>query len=313
MPLVSQYAHLRKPNVIGAPCEMWPLRAVGLACERGHRLSAKEGLGRLTPEALTNLPLTGDLTILEGGRWRSARSCTLKLRPADATLAWTIVHQQRVYLSDIALNCWAVDIRLRPGMPPYDLVGDFSIDNSWGIAGRVWVELKAMAARGFDTKFVEAQKKLEKTFEEARERDSSLDAVLLLCARCEGSGREWGKPEMVGRLFSSAGWVDPSPSRRHGPRGRCQSRKPPANKVFADMEWIPDPSGSGPRLGLVNHFFALLELPKDNVGKRAAAFNKRLRDEGVSGKLVRLMLRDRGGRAAWVAPKSVFRKIYAYV
>ena len=79
------------------------------------------------------------------------------------------------------------------------------------------------------------------------------------------------------------------------------------------MEWIPDPSGSGPRLGLLNHFFTLLELPKDSVGKRAAAFNKRLRDEGVLGKLVRLMLRDRGGRAAWVAPESVFRKIYAYV
>lgn len=324
MPLVSQYAHLRKANYVdGASCQMFPLRAVGLACERGHRLSAESGLGRLTPAALADLPLSGALQVQERGTWRAARSCTLRLRPEDSKLAWTMVRQQREYLSELALNCWAVDLRMGLGAPSYDLAGDFSLDNEWGVTGRVWVETKVVAARGFDQKFVQYQQELQEKFAEAQATDASLDAVLLLCARCGGGGRAWQKPKVIGKLFCSVGpfagtWVDPLPGYRRGssrgPRGRCQAAKPPLSALLAQMEWIPNPRGSGPCVGLLKHFLDLLNLPTENVRKRATSFNKRLQDAGSRvPQLAPIILRDRGGRAAWAAPKGTFRKVYDLV
>ena len=322
MPLVSQYAHLRKPNVAGLPSEMWPLRAVGLACERGHRLCAQQSLGRLTPGALLDIHVSGHLQLLDQSTWRSARSCTLRLRVDDANLAWTLVRRQRAYLNDLGLNCWAADSRVGKGMPSYDLVGDFSMENSWVVTGRVWVELKVLAARGFDAKVAQHRQELEKKFAKAQETDTSLDAVLLVFARCGASGASWQEPRVSGQLLCSAGpfagtWVDPAPGiQRDSPRrpvGRCQAAKPPLNTVLAEMEWAPHPNGSAARLGLLSHFFATLKLPKENVPKRAASFNKRLGDAGVVDRLAKVFLRDRGGRAIWVAPKRVFRKLYGFV
>ena len=66
-------------------------------------------------------------------------------------------------------------------------------------------------------------------------------------------------------------------------------------------------------MGLLSHFFATLKLPKESVPKRAVSFNKRLGDVGVVDRLTKVFLRDRGGRAIWVVPKRVFRKLYEFV
>ena len=79
------------------------------------------------------------------------------------------------------------------------------------------------------------------------------------------------------------------------------------------MEWLPHPDGSRAKVGLLNHFLAALNLPVGGVGRRAAAFNKRLGDLGHGRGFVSLQLRDRGGKAAWVATQSVYRAVYEFV
>ena len=64
-----------------------PLRAVGLAREKGHKLCAEKGLGSVLVEDVSTVRVAGKLKLSDDGRWREARACALQLREQDANLS----------------------------------------------------------------------------------------------------------------------------------------------------------------------------------------------------------------------------------
>ena len=205
-----------------------------------------------------------------------------------------------------------VDVPLGNRRGSLDLLGDFSVRNSYGISGRLWVELKCFSSSGFETKLRRQKGILEGKLEEVMAIDDSVEGVLLVISNCARDGPcHWQVLLLRACLYAEGDWVDVGVERRRA-RGRVQGIKRNLSEVFAEMEWFwrPGMVARGAKLGLLAHFLSALGLSKQNATGRAAHFNKLLEEVGSVSKLEQVALPNRDGKAPWMGTKAVFRALY---
>jgi hypothetical protein len=242
-----------------------------------------------------------------------AEECILQLKENDANLAHTLVHRQRDFLNELGFNVWCVDFWENGCSRRLDLIGDFGGKMDFGIAGRVWVELKVFSDATFDRLVRQWKSKLGAGLVTENTRDTSLQGVMLLAARVpKASIGHWGRPTLHGMLLSlgDAVWVDLVGGRKAA-RGQVKGPKPSIAEVWSRMEWHP--IGGTKTVGLLKHFLDALGLPLKHAGQRAATLNALLRQAGETGRLTERKLRTKTGRLPWVASKSTFRRIYQFL
>jgi hypothetical protein len=313
MPLVLQYAHLRKKN---AGEHSWlrftPLRAVGLAVEEGHRLSKARGLGQVTAASLSTVKVSGSaVQVLEDRRWRAVSQCQLQLNEVESSFALSVVQKHRALFSSLQLNLWEADLKMPRRLGSYDLLGDFSLERNFGVGGRVWVELKVISAHHFNSQLQSYQAKLEQQLAKVNEADPTVEAVLLVAAKAQRDGRRWQSPQLVAKLhlMQNDTWQalnTPSFTVR-GKANPCS--KPGLQAVWNQMEWVDHPT-TQTKVGFLNHFLKALKLPRKTLGKRSKAFNKVLANAGLSDRLETVCLPNTSGQQPWVATKAAFRCLY---
>jgi hypothetical protein len=319
MVLVTTYSHLCKQvddeDDDDSPGTLRPfhaVRAIGLACEAGHKAAQKKGLGALSVADVSQVKVVGTLRVKEDERWRSLRSCTLQLRPTDAAFCRTLVQKQRSVLADLRMNLWYVDINMKGGKGAFDLLADFSSEKNWGISGVIWIELKVYGASVFDKSVEKAQKVLVKTLERERQKDGNLGGVLLFAAKVEKQGSSWAILDLLGTLRATGDgeWQNVVGGVKRVARGQSPS-KPPLSQVWKGMEWVT--SASGQKVGLLKHFLAALGVKDQHPGQRASTFNKLLRQAGHSGRVREEKVENHCGRKPWVAQKDTFRALYPFL
>lgn len=313
MPLISQYAHLqKKASDEGRWVTFTPLRAVGLAVEKGHKEAKAKGLGRVTTDSLSTVSVSGSaVQVLEGRRWRRVTQCQLQLSSAEATLSLAIVQKQRRLLNNLQINAWEVDLRMPRRLGSYDLLGDFSGPQNHGVTGRLWIELKVISGRGYDTKLHKIQEDVEQQLRNVSDADPTVEAALLIATKAQRDGRAWHTPKLASflALASGGGW-QPLSGMSVPVRGRANpSTKPGLQEVWNGMEWSAHPH-TQEKVGFVKHFLKALKLPRTSLGKRSKAFNKLLANAGVDGRLERVSMPSKAGSRPWVASKDVFRCLY---
>ena len=314
MVLVTAYRNLQSRGRHGDLQTFHPLRAVGLSVERGWKASRDKGLGAVTEGDVNQVTVAGKLRLQAGERWTAATSCTLQLRPQDAALASTLLRKQRALLADLGLNAWSVDKGGAANKRSLDLLADFSTSKNFGVQGRLWVELKVLAAATFEAEFAKCKETLEELFAKEEKKDKSLGGVLLLAA-CVGTGGRtaWTAPTLVASLKkrSSPKWQLLAGAARRAARGQCKSTKPPLATLWSKMEWFEQQTG--PNVGLLKHFLQGVRLPCKNPGQRASTFNSLLRKGRCQGRVISGRLKNKCGKRPWVATKQTFRKLYTFV
>ena len=83
-----------------------------------------------------------------------------------------------------------------------DTVGYFRTKNRFNCTGRVWVELKAFGRTTFDRSYADLKRKLPELLKAHQRHDPSLCAVVLLAAKVEQVGRDWGTPQLFAELWN---------------------------------------------------------------------------------------------------------------
>ena len=216
--------------------------------------------------------------------------------------------EQALLCTDLQMNIWSVDVRPHNSQNTCDLLGVFTTSRNFGVEGRVWIELKVHAANGFGAKVAKWKTKLAATLEEERSRDDTIEAVLLVAAEVKQ-----GTSTLVASLFvaGSSEWVALAGGSKRGGRGMAVGPKPVLSKVWEKMQWCQ--SQDGRQVGLLKQYLQAFKLPVKNPGQRAATFNGILRDSGHVGRVYETRIKNKCGRAPWVASKATYRAIYKYL
>lgn len=318
--LVQAYSHLQKkgtPLTGQGAATFWvfaPLRAAGLAVEAAHKAAEAKGRNAVTWRDVCTVEVAGELLVLDDGCWRKLRKCTLRLEEKDAKLAVELLGRQRSLLAGLKINIWKPDVRMPGKLGSYDLLCDFSTDQSFGVKGRLWVELKQLSAATFASQVANIKEHLEEKFPKVHRLDSSVGGVLLLAASVPKEGRAWGAPVLAAWLWSgSGGWkclVKGPPTRVA--RGQCKVQKPPLEEVFQSMAWMKVPR-QAQKVGLVSHFLKKLKLPRNNVGKRCETFNTLFQRERLPHRLEQKEFDNFAGQDPWVGTASVFESLYQFL
>lgn len=310
--LLTAYNTLRKadPQTM-THRQFFPLRAVGLAVELGHKLARQGGVGALLAEQLRTVRVCGDLQIYTAGEWRSARAAMLQLRPQDAQLALTIVKKHRALISDLGLNIWWPDVQR--GAKALDLVADFSTIKNFGVAGKLWVELKIFGKAEFEKRCEDARQTLLQEFGILQRRDGNFGGVILLAAQCESFGSVWGTPLLQAQLLSDpeGTWRDMLRPRLVA-RGQVATAKPTFAQIWRRMQQHTAKRG-GHSVKLLKHFLKELKLPATNANERVRTYNRMLRKVGLSKKLTSQHVLELSGKPPIVGGKAVFRELYKLV
>ena len=308
MPLVSHYSHLQK-LWDGAYETFNGLRAAGLAVEQGLRLCSQKGLGSLCLEDLEEVKVKGSLMVKdEHGQWEGGfRSCNLKVKHPEKSLALAIVKKVRAFLSDVGCNIFHIDCPMPERLGRYDLLCDFSRPGLSSVKGLVWVEVKVMStSRAASGAIAELQDQLAEKLTEINNREPEVDGVMLLVAKTvKDSLVHWRHPVIHASLFSldNPCWSKITPEGRVA-RGHCKDLKPALPQVLAAMDWH---MMKGKAWGLLQQFLQKMSLPGGNAGKRAKTFNDML---GPRQQLVRKKLKDRCGSKPWVGTESTFQALH---
>ena len=315
MVLVTSYNCLQKPGRQGAANKAFaPLRAVGLSLELAWKVSRDKGFGAVVAADVSTVHVVGELRVFEEQRWRACRACDLQLRPQDASLSVAILRKERALFADLGLNVWLVDTRPGGGSVTYDLLGDFGTAKNFGVTGRVWVELKVHADGAFESEVARCKQELAAALPQERDRDPSLQGVLLVVAKVPRAGAgHWGTPTLHAMLLSGAAtdWINVAGGSRRAGRGQCIAGKPALTILWGKMQWVR--TAQGMEVALLRHFLEALGLPVNNAGQRAATFNTLLRQNGSSGKLFEAKIANKTGRKPWVGTKATFRDLYQFV
>lgn len=302
MPLVTHYKHLSKPDRHGAPQLFNSFRAAGLALELGWKKS--RDLGAVSAGDLQRVKVAGPaLKLYDEGRWRGVPRCTLQLESKDATLALSVLRQQRTLLCDLRLNVWFVD---KTGdSHTFDLVADIVDSRNFGVESRVWVELKIFSA----TTFMKEIKKLKRQLPTAlvAEQHANLGGVLLLAAKVDKSS---GTTTQHAFLYSDSeqAWHTLAGGEQKVGRGQLGHTKPSLAQVWSEVEWTKTREGED--VGYLKHFLQALGKPAKNQGQRASTFNGQLKDAGHDGRVYQAAIRNKSGSPAWVASKGSLRLVY---
>jgi hypothetical protein len=178
------------------------------------------------------------------------------------------------------------------------------------VHGRVWVELKVLAAHGLTSKMAELEKDLASKFQEVCLIDKSFSGILLLVAAVEKeAGSQWATPVLKSRLLAagcSAGFSSLSQGNKVAPGHAKADSKLTFAEIWTQMEWHQD---KGQAVGSFKHFLEALGLPGGNPGTRAGSLNKKMAQHHMKGRLRQIKVKTRAGRPLWVATKGVFRSL----
>ena len=312
MAFVSAYSHLRKQDASGSFQSFKALRAVGLAVELGHKAAREKGVASLSSADVAAVRVVGALQVLEGGRWRGARSCTLRLGSAEVALAKAVVQKQRTVLADLRLNIWSLDVDMVRASGAFDMLGDFSGNRNFGISGKVWVELKVFSAGLFEAEVEQTKACLVTTLGQQSKRVAGLGGVLLLAVKVERQGSTWSVLDYLAsvRAVGDSRWQDVAGRVKKVARGQS-SCKPPLAQVWGRMEWVT--AGNGEKVGLLKHFMMALGLKAEHPGQRAVTFNRLLQHAGHAGRIRERRVENRSGRKPWVATKDTYRQLYPFM
>jgi hypothetical protein len=313
---VTSYKHVEKKNAGEAAfLEFLPLRAVGLCVELCWKLVRDRGFGALGVALVRKVEVGGELRVLSEGKWRSAQRCTLELALRDAALAVAVVKRQSAILNDLGINVWQVDTKPQGSASTFDLLCCFHAGSkNYGVAGKLWVEIKVVTARRFDEDVATWRAQLEVALHTEHARDPDLQGVLLLVASvAKGAGGQWAAPAHFAYLkaLSSDSWVVLAGAAKKTSRGKCQTQKPPLQTVLDKMEWHTAATGSS--VGLLRDFLRAFGLPVNNAGQRAETFNQLLRQSGCKERIKEVKLANKTGRKPWVGSKRAFRELYKHV
>ena len=316
MPSVSVYSHVRKQDHHGETKPFNALRAIGLAVEAGHKAcKQKVALGRLGAEHMRTIRIAGASTqVWESARqqWRAVRQCELVLSVPDVSLAVAAVKQQRAVLADLGINIDNPDKPLRGGGSA-DLYGEFSGPRDFGCQGKLWIEVKVMHDKGFDAKVAERKSHLEIEYRRLRAQNPLIEGVALLVTKAIKDGPGWQSPEICMELFldDGGGWQTLA-GRALGklPRGRANPMtKPSLQECLDQVEWLPHPQ-TNLTVGYLQDFLRALGLSSINPGRRAASFNKMLREAGSGEVVEQVKIANKSGRPPWVASRAALRCVY---
>ena len=118
-----------------------PLRAVGLALEKGLKLARAKGLGQVSASDLETVAVGGSLQVLQEGVWQPQKRTLLALRGQDSELSSALLQEVRSYLHQKGFCPSEVDLKV-PGMRCHlDLLGDCISSSPLFVKGKLWVEL----------------------------------------------------------------------------------------------------------------------------------------------------------------------------
>ncbi len=314
MTLIPKYEWLKKRNPKGKMQLFEPLRAVGLAIEKGHKASLDKGLSNVEVSDVDTVKITGKLEGWDGASWQDLKTCFLSLRPQDSALALEAIQKQREYFQDLGYNYHKVDFRLPGSRVSLDLLGDFSplAAPSLQACGKVWVELKAFDSDRFDKKEGEEETKLKQLLPRVMQADSNIQGVRLVCSRMEKAGHGHYKFAGIQSKLLAAGaenFVRVEGTKQFVSRGFAAS-KPDLVTTFSKLEWHTPVSQahSGTKVALLADLLKVLKQPPGTPGKRAQAFNKRLK--GPASRRLRTLKLAKAGQKPWVGTKAVMRKVY---
>ena len=311
-----KYKDVEKLNVqTGVFERFFPLRAVGLGYERGHKLVHNGGLEALTWESVRTVTVfpgrRGAVRVLRGRTPRTVQSQSLTLRKEDAALAEKLVHKQlNVLGKDLEFNIDGVDVPSVTGS--FDLLGHFrKVVHNCG--GRLWAELKAFSAGSYDKSVEEQKKVLPERFVREKKKDASLCGVLLVCAKVARCGKDWGEPTLTVSLWraETQTWYELAGSTVRKGRGQCKSSKPSLRKTLEGVEWVKDENNH--KKGYLKHFLREAGLPDESAHKRARTFNAQLTRDGHSDQIEQLAVLGKCGKRPWLASKNTLRKVYKLV
>ena len=302
MPLrIAAYKDAQKDSKV-----LTPLRAAGLAVERGHVLASERGLASVKENAAALSPvfLGGQVGVREGRRWRRVRAANLEVALPECRLALSVVLQQREFLSELGLNVWAVDSQMPGRLGFHDLVADGSTNVAMAAyPGLVSVELKLCSAVGLTHKLAGFKQLVRDRFASLQSWDQRFQSQLLLVSVTSREGREWAKPELKAFNLGADGWQQVGRPRLR--RGRIANKRP-LPEVFSAMQWHEDPDG-GTAVGLVSQFLEALGQSGHNAGERVAVWNSFL---GYDPAFEIQRVAIKAGRPPWAATKAVFRRVY---
>lgn len=323
--LVSSYTSLQKQGASGNKTfqTFTAARAIGLAVEVGHVKAQEAGLGCLTAADVRSVQVTGTLRIEEWDRRgnyhaRKAKACTLQLQACDAQLAKALVEKQRSLLGDLNFNiggpAGGVQVRSPYGHKlVYDLLGDFNGPKNYGVANKIWVEIKVYTAYLFESELGKTKTYLAELLPSVVQRDPSIGGVMILAARIEKQGASWGQPLHTAILLQNgaANWKDLVCLKKKAARGQCKGEKPAIAQVFQGMEWWACQDTKPKKVGLLKHFLAAFKLDNNTAMEdRARVFNQKLQEGGHGDAEIFQFNGLRAGKPPWVATKDTFRAIY---
>ena len=204
-----------------------------------------------------------------------------------------MVQQQAALLNTLHLNTWLVDTK-RPGNKrPFDLVGTFVPgQKTYGVHGRVWVELKCWSAATFGEQLGKTQDTLQDEFLKEQARDPTLQGVLVLASKVgQPTGGSWPKAALLATLWrdTEADWKTLAGKPQRVSRGQSRN-KPPLQEVWDNLEWKT--TAQNHKVARLSDFFGQLRLPVGNPGQRASTLNALLQQSGTTGRVYQTKLKE---------------------
>jgi len=305
MPLLTRYSHLKKKEA--GKWKTWePLRAVGLALERGLKVAQEKGLGHVTAGDLDKVHVVGTLEVMTDGTWQSAARTDLALRSQDSELSLSLLQDVRAYLHQKGFSATGVDVRVPGTRISLDMLGDCIMGSPLFVAGKVWVEVKVCSQDTVHRTMTKESKRLVAKLPRVQEKIPAVEAVLLLCAVVEKTGHTWGHTHFMAKMLGPDGWQEVS-VRAAASRGRLAT---PFDLVslWEKLERFTNPAGVGAQVALLRSFLEGMKLPGGNPGKRAAGLNRLLEAAGRPERLFRGKVGSKPGEP-WLGSKSTFRQV----
>ena len=320
--MVTRYSFLKKASNDGTGI-LWPfkpLRAVGLAFEKGLKLNKElKAIQEISAADLSSVHASGTLQVFEKGHWQSAHSRTLQLTKQDSEHSLQLLHKARNFITeDLQGNIWDVDVKVLSTRITLDMVCDFLGREHMAVKGRVWVECKQVAAAGFDKRLADLRKALLLKLEKVKIGQPSISTVMLLMTKNEGRyGGGWAEPGMVCEFYDAGRqkWANVSPAGLRVVRFQVPLvQKVPLAEVWPKVAFFP--VGQGPKQGVFNHLLKAMNLPAGNAGKRAGTVNQQLAKLQIRGKpfkgrlLNRFKVEQMSGQRPWLGTKSVLAQVH---
>ena len=313
MVVASNYCHVSKFEAsTGKYFRYTPMRAIGLAVEKGLTLSKTNGVGSLMPSDVKSVCISSPIGVrmLQDGTWRKVDRVQLDVQEPEQSASLNIVKHIRSVVSELGLNLWYVDMKMPGGLGFHDLVGDFSGPTNYGSLGLNSTEIKVFSVQGIERKTQTAKNKALTRFQSLQKVDGRYTGLLFICVTIatEGPGA-WSEPRLTADLWmSTSGWNQLGAFGRRHPKLKVNRT---LTQILGAMRFYEH---DGQQLALVSDFVRELGLKKRQTYNRCKVWNTRLNKVGFRQLFVRIPLDVANpGRAPWVGSRELFKQVWRFL